>query len=378
MNKVITALAILASAVSLPGCSGGGSGDKNNTQDTAEIYRPVRVALYTPSDASETRLHILNRDDTLTTCTAEASGDLSDCSVQDLEDADVVHQMVVNPRTGSIYLLQAHTDSVLICGDSQNALSSCTATTGGDVLKDPSFIALNADGSAAYLTNEDGTLAVCQLAADGTFSSCTATDVNGTLDTPVAVGVVSGDYGTYAYLLNGDSKPIITACTLAPAGMPSACHAQNNELFSVATAMAFSPDGQYLYVGNLDDNLAICRIERDASLSSCHAVDSGDQELFAGIMDIAVDAAGANAYVVNGGNSSITHCKLEAGGAEFADCRPYNIEGFEFTTDLALLEQAGSSSLFIASMSNDSIYGCPLDAKGGFTDSCIATRFSEQ
>lgn len=378
MNKVITALAALVSAASLSGCSDGGGTGNTAAQDAADIYRPVSVALYKAPGASEALLHILNRDDTLTTCNADASGELSACSVQALEGADVVRQMVVNPRTGSLYLLQDNTDSVLVCNGVQDTPSSCAAATGGGALKDPSFMALNADGTAAYLANEDDTLAVCLLAADGNFSSCTATGANGSLDTPVAVGLARGGYGTHAYLLNGNYTPVVTACTLAPGGMPSACQAQRSELFTAPTTMAFSPDGQYLYVGNLDDYVTICRIGQDASLSSCHAVASGEQELFAGIQKIAIDAAGANAYVVNGRNSRITHCRLESGGADLADCRPYGIEGFEFTTDLALLEQAGSATLFIASLTNDSVYGCPLDASGGFTDNCIGTRFSEQ
>lgn len=305
----------------------------------------MRVALHaSPDKASAQRLYILNSNDSLTTCTPDTSGELSDCSVHGLQDADAVHQMAVNPRTGSVYLLQAGMDSVLICDQNQ---PTCTIMRGGDVLIDPSFIALNANSTIAYLANADGTLAVCQLGQDGTFSSCTATDVNGTLEIPVAVGLATGNYGTHAYLLNGNAKPVITACKLSPSGMPSTCQAQENERFSTATTMTFSPDGRFLYVGNIHDDLTICTIEQDASLSSCGTIPNADNALFAGIIDITTD------------------------------CLPYQTEGFLLTTDLALQEKPGSSAAFIASMSNDSVYGCPLDLNGGFGDNCVATTFSD-
>jgi len=383
MKKILIALATLASAASLTGCSDSGSvgGNTAATEEGAashRIYHPLSVALHNVTGAPGTLLRILNENDTLTTCTASTSGELSGCSVQMLKDANAVYQMVTNPRTGSLYFLQYDTDSVLVCDGSQGLLSSCAPAAGGGSLDAPSFMALNADGTIAYLANENDTLAVCQVAENGTFSSCTATNMNGTLETPVGVALATGGYGTHAYLLNGETKSVITACTLAPSGMPSACQAQNNEFFTAPTTMAFSPNGQYAYIGNFDDNMAICRIGADASLSSCHAVDTGGRELFAGIQEIAVDAAGTNAYVVNARNSSITHCKLTAEGADFTECSPYSIEGFELTTDLALYQHAGLSSLFVASLYNDSVYGCALDANGALTGDCVATHFPEQ
>lgn len=383
MKKVATALIVLTSAISLAGCSDGGSSAGTATapdvaveDGPAYFYGPKNLAVHKVAGVPDTLLRILNKDDTLTTCEVDESGDLDDCDIQEL-DADVVHQMVVNPRTGSVYFLQDDADSVLVCDGANGALSSCAPAEGGGNFKDPSSLALNASGTVAYATNEDNTLTVCQVLGDGTFSSCAVTDANGTLDTPVEVGLAAGEYGTHAYFLNGEIKSTITACTLAPNGMPSTCQAQNNDLFSAPTTIAFSPNGKYAYVGNLDNSVTICQIGNDASLSSCHAVHAGEQELFDGIQKIAADSSNANIYVANARSGRITHCKLTGGGADFADCAPYRIDGFEVTTDLALYEVTGSSSLFLTSLANDSVFGCPLQPNGGFGESCISTRFME-
>jgi DNA-binding beta-propeller fold protein YncE len=379
MKKVAIALTAVALAASLAGCSDGSGDDARVRQDgESSFYRPKNLALQTVDGVPGRLLRVLNEDDTLTTCSTGASGELSACGIQEMAGADVVYQMVVHPRTDTLYFLQYGTDAVLVCQGANGPQLSCAAATGGGALKAPSFMALDADGTRAYIVNGDDTLAVCQVRADGTFSGCSATDANGTLGTPVSVGLASGDYGTHAYLLNGETRPVITACTLAPSGLPSSCHAENNALFTAPTTMAFSPNGKYAYIGNLDDTLVTCRVGDDATLSSCQAVDTNGQELFGGIQAIAVDAAGANAYVVNARNSSITHCKLSGGGASFGACSPYSIDGFEVTTDLALSENAGSRTLFVTSLSNSSVYGCALDADGRFGAACIATSFLEQ
>src|SRR5690606_41398038 len=120
----------------------------------------------------------------------------------------------------------------------------------------------------------------------------------------------------------GETTSTIPAGTLAPSGMPRTCQAQNNELFSARTTIAFSSNGKYAYVGNLDNSVTICQIGNDASLSSCHAVHSGEQELFDGIQKIAADSSNANLYVGNAGSGRMTHCKLAGGGADCADCAP--------------------------------------------------------
>lgn len=385
MKKFTIALLMLASAVSLAGCSDGGSSahtaaspvaDADVKESSTYFYGPKSLASHKVTGGPDTLIRILNEDDSLTTCAADGSGDLFDCEIQEL-DAEIVRQMVVNPRSGSVYFLQDNTYSVLVCDGAKGALSSCVRATGGDNFRDPSSLVLNASGTVAYATNEDNTLTVCQVLGDGNFSGCAVTDMNGALDTPVKVGLASGEYGTHAYFLNGETKSVITACTLAPNGVPSACRAQNNELFTAPTTIAFSSNGRYAYIGNLDDNVVICRIENDATFSACHAVYAGEQELFAGILKIAADSSNANIYVANGRSGRITHCKLTGGGADFADCVPYRAEGFEITTDVALYEVAGSAALFLTSVSNDSVYGCPLQPNGGFGQSCIRTRFME-
>ncbi len=379
MKKVVTALVVLASALSLVGCSDdGSSGNNASTESTDAFYRPKNLAIQKVAGASESLLRILSEDDTLTSCQIGASGDLSACENQELNGADVVHQMVVNARTGSMYFLQDDADSILVCNGAGGPISSCAPATGGDTFKDPEFLALNAGGTMAYVANEDNTVTVCSIAGDGTFSSCVPTDANGTLDTPVSIGLVSGAYGTHAYFLNGETKSEVTACTLAPNGMPSTCQAQNDGTFTAPTTIAFSPDGKYAYIGNLDDSVAICSIGNDASLSSCHAIDGDSEKRFAGILKIAADTAGANVYVANARSSTITHCKLTGGGADFADCTPYGIEGFAVTSDFVLSDSAASPAMFITSLYNDSVYGCGIKADGSLADNCIATRFLAQ
>ncbi|MBB5216850.1 hypothetical protein [Parapusillimonas granuli] len=383
MKKVAIALIAIASAATLVGCSDGGGGSSGNAAVPSEdsptyFYGPKNLAVHKIAGAPDALLRILNENDTLTTCASNGMGELSNCGIDELDGADVVHQMVVNPRTGSVYFLQDSTDSVLVCDGARGALSSCKPSTGGGAFKDPSSLALNDTGTVAYATNEDDTLTVCQVLGDGGFSSCTVTDVNGALDTPVQVGLASGDYGTHAFFLNGETKSMITGCTLAPGGMPSACQAQSNELFTAPATMAFSPNGKYAYIGNVDDSIVACRIGNDASLSACVATEAGEQEIFAGIQKIAVDADGTNLYAVSARNSRVTHCKLKNGGAELSDCNPYSIEGFMLTTDLALNENLGSASLFLTSLYNDTVYGCALEPNGGFGESCVGTRFMEQ
>lgn len=376
MKIISSALIILVSATALYGCSDGGNSNAPIDSTQGALYHPKNLLVQSVSGVDGGVVRILGEDDTLTTCKANNNGSLSECITQELEDADAVFQMVANPRNGALYFLQYGVDSVLVCDGSKSSLSSCATSNGGGNFKTPRTIGFNAAGTMAYIANRDDDLVVCQVAGNGSFSSCTVTDANGTLGTPVEVGLAQGDYGTHAYFLNGETTPVITACALAPNGMPGICRAENDPTFTAPTTIAFTPNGKHAYVGNLDDSIAICQIGNNASLNACSRIEAGERELFAGIQEIAFDNAGANAYIVNARNSSITHCKVNADGAGLNSCNPYRIEGFLITTDLALNEGTGWRTLFLTSVFDQAVYGCALDAGGNFGESCTRTQFA--
>jgi len=374
MKKIAIAVIALASAAALYGCSGGNTADPVEPAQSA-LYHPKNLLVQTAGAAAGKLVRILGEDDTLTTCAAGRAGALKDCISQDL-GADAVFRMAAHPRNGALYFLQYGVDAVLVCDGSDGAVSSCAPADGGGQLKAPRAIGFNAAGSVAYVANRDDTLSVCQVSGDGGFSSCSTTDANGALGTPVAVRLVEGDYGSHAYFLNGEATPAITACTLAPNGMPDHCRTERDATFTAPTTIAFAPNGKYAYIGNFDDSVAICQIGDDAALNACRAIPADDRELFAGIQQIAFDTAGANAYFVNARNSSITRCTVNDGGASLGECSPYHIEGFQITTDLALSEEADSRTLLLTSLFDQAIYGCALNADGSFGDSCLRTRFT--
>lgn len=360
---------LLGMVAALSGCLDGGSSNGGGDAASKLFYRPQTIALYEAgSENRDTVLHVLNENDSITTCVARKDGTLDKCVMQEAEDADSLLDMVYNPRTRAVHFLQYGDKPLVTCAtDRDGRMGDCDVSEGGGAVRGSTSIALNAAGTLAYVVNGDNTLAVCSIPESGALSDCQATDAGGQLSTPNALKLITTADGTHAYILNGEMTNTLTICKLQPGGLPGACREETGQdTFDGLNTIAFHPDGRHLYAANLaNDTISICAVSGDM-LSDCRATDGGGA--FAGIQQIVLDAEGGNAYVVNARNSSIAHCRVASAGASLQDCVPYTIEGFKVTTSMALVGTAASRRAYIASVENSSLYSCRIGPDGRFSD----------
>ncbi|MBX9705512.1 MAG: hypothetical protein K5Q00_04600, partial [Gammaproteobacteria bacterium] len=121
----------------------------------------------------------------------------------------------------------------------------------------------------AYITNaSNSTISVCNIAVDGTLSSCE--DANpGALETPFAITINPSN--TFAYVTAPNA---VFYCPIQPDGtFGGQCTISDNS-FAYPAGIALNSVGDTAYVGDAAGNKVYdCPIKEDGSLDTCTDTD---------------------------------------------------------------------------------------------------------
>ena len=252
--------------------------------------------------------------------------------------------IALNPQHTNAYVTDVGLNTVLMCpinvnGDFGNCTdmasfqdadvfsTSLTTVVTPSIFSTPYGITLNPSADKAYIANyANDTVVVCEIANDGSFSSC----------------VDSGNSG---------------------------------QAFASPTFLTFNPNGSLLYVSNYADNrVLVCPVNPDGSLGACE--DSGNLGLpLNQPMGITLNRNGTDAYIVNQSQAYICPIILPlmrngSINGHFGFCQDASSvhETFNGASGIAL--NRNNTLAYITNADNNTVSICPI-LEDGFFDQCM-------
>jgi 6-phosphogluconolactonase (cycloisomerase 2 family) len=208
-----------------------------------------------------------------------------------------------------------------------NALSDC-ANVDGDgsaVFSAPTYVAFNAFGTHAYVSNLiTGTISLCSVNLDtGKFTGCASAGSG--FSFPIELILTTG--GTRAYVGNDASSTTISLCSVdTTTGDLTGCADSDGDgsaVFSGPAFIAFNATQTRMYVGNNNSGtgttVTSCSVNlATGKLSNCQ--DSGAGPIFTSPASVRLNPSNTLAYVANQGGASVTQCSVNASTGLLSGC----------------------------------------------------------
>lgn len=215
--------------------------------------------------------------------------------------------------------------AVSLCSlDSKGILSDCT-NSGNNLFNNPSSITLNPTGTFAYITNTmsgaNPAISQCLILSDGTLSTCTDAASSEALDAPFDIAFVNE--GSQAYITNVDSGNILF-CDVAVDGTFSTCIDTNyncdDQIGTKPYGIALNSAETIAYVvdGDQPSFILACPIEPDGTFGTCVNATSGLTDNYFNNGSIRINSTGTTAYIAGAENSNLAYtCPIINEGMAF-------------------------------------------------------------
>lgn len=267
-------------------------------------------------------------------------------------------------------LTGSYEGSVVKCQVAANGSFSSCVTLTDPLLDHPQKMAIDLNGTPrVYITNADtggditpppgtlGSVVSCVIKSDGTFQPCVAlTPPGNEFNNPI--GVTTNSSGTYVYVVDTDASKL-NSCPVSNGVVTGSCTASDALPFPYDNAL--NPNGSILYIANVGSNKTdVCPVVSNV-VTSC----SPDSNSQSGAYRITLNRAGTVAYT--GDNTKIYICQMNANGS-FGSCNAGQT-ALSITNNLCNqpanthLNQA-NNTLYLAciNLSINAVYSCPIQA----------------
>lgn len=264
------------------------------------------------------------------------------------------------------------------------AILSCTGT-GGGLIPSPKGIAINSAGTMAYITasNTQNTHQ-CPIAADGTFTTCTATAITAPADFFFSRGTVALNSALPIAYFNGfdvnKSVPLVIACNINNDGSidGNCSNVAAGNIENTQVGIAVSADNSTAYLtseGSTNSAITVCSITVDGLLFTPCQAKTGDKILTfpTSLAGVALNAAGTLVYIVNNVDNLIYACSTINTGTQFFDSCFVAASATNGIANpwMIALNQANTVA-YVSENNGTNVYTCPILPDNTFGN-CTAT-----
>jgi DNA-binding beta-propeller fold protein YncE len=241
------------------------------------------------------------------------------------------------------YIFNAGSNLLSICPINTNdgSLSTCTSSDGNGTFNFPSGLVVNSQATALFAANYGGTfVSICPILQDGTgnLGTCVNADGNGTFQQPDGVALNSA--GTVLYVTS-IATSTISICPVIPAGdtftLGTCTTNDGNGTFNQIQTITINPDNTFVYVTNFNNTISICPVNHDSSIGTCAV--AGGNGTFQFPQGLSFSPDNTYAYVGNYGNGSLAQSTvsvcplLQNGSGGFGTCFVATGNTFNFTSN---------------------------------------------
>lgn len=257
----------------------------------------------------------------ITSCDIDSNGDFSDCSTF----PDLTYEltsMAINPSETTAYFGLAGTGNYSFVSGCHLKEQTCFELPNPQIGSIPGAVALNHDGTAAYISNfglelDKPAMTRCTIASDGTFSGCVALQGVKYL-TLYNASLKFNSTGKFLYdaRWNPDQTPVSIITKYAV--MPDGSLKRLNE-FPIATRIfdfVFNPSGKLAYIlrkpttGSAPSVLEKCSVNALGDL----ILPCSSAAKFNYIASVAFSPTKPIAYIMPGGYYDVYKCKVDNDG----------------------------------------------------------------
>ncbi|MBA2657863.1 MAG: YncE family protein [Tatlockia sp.] len=280
-----------------------------------------------------------------------------------------VTNIVVDCHPSLAYITNyAPDNSLTICPiDAAGNLGICaTPVNPGGTFDTPTGIILNQSRTKAYIANFTGNdISVCDVAADGSLTSCIAQGNVTNFGGPISVNL--NWTGSMAYISNSTLNTI-SQCSIDAAGMLVLPCIGFTDGFTNPHATAINQQNTRLYVVQTAFNTATsvftCSIDNTGLLipGSCLA----SPVFGSGLVGIAINKEETKAYVTSLNDSFVYICNITAG--VLSGCVS---SGQLFSAPEYIALNSAGTLAYVANFGSNSVSVCTIDSLGNFVLPCI-------
>lgn len=285
------------------------------------------------------------------------------CAQPNQQDLFVVSSVEALPDQ-KLYISNWIGNSISLCEvrSIDGLLQNCSITASGGVFSNPEAVTIHPSKTFFYVANigVGGRVTYCTVdSSSGALSGCALT---GSSTTAGWDGIAINRDGTLAYVSNANTNNVSYCQVSSSTGALSACASTGND-FNVPSDLILNGIGNVSYVINLANSVSRCDVDGASGTLDCVDKIFGF-DLPEGIM---LHPSGLFAYITNNGNNTVTLCHVRPYTGELSQCHQ---TGGTFDGFGNLVFNLYGTRAYIPKLTLDMIVLCDVNLNNGELTGC--------